>query len=97
MGMQSDALRDKPTSLDELFESSTWKIKNIWDGVKLEIAPGDGCPVVLNSFTHLDPDLPVLEVVLHRFKLTYFHYCMYVCMERERERERERDIQDVCV
>ncbi len=87
MGMQSDALRDKPTSLDELFESRTWKIKNIWDGVKLEIAPGDGCPVVLNSFTHLDPDLPVLEVVLHRFQLTYFHYCMYVCMERERERE----------
>uniref|UniRef100_A0A8C1LP76 Ral guanine nucleotide dissociation stimulator n=1 Tax=Cyprinus carpio TaxID=7962 RepID=A0A8C1LP76_CYPCA len=59
--MQSDALGVKPTSLDELFESSTWKIKNIWDGVKLEIAPGDGCPVVLNSFTHLDPDLPVLE------------------------------------
>uniref|UniRef100_A0A671PWY3 Ral guanine nucleotide dissociation stimulator-like n=1 Tax=Sinocyclocheilus anshuiensis TaxID=1608454 RepID=A0A671PWY3_9TELE len=61
MGMQSDALGVKPASLDELFESSTWKIKNIWDGVKLEIAPGDGCPVVLNSFTHLDPDLPVLE------------------------------------
>uniref|UniRef100_A0A672R6G9 Ral guanine nucleotide dissociation stimulator-like n=1 Tax=Sinocyclocheilus grahami TaxID=75366 RepID=A0A672R6G9_SINGR len=40
---------------------NTWKIKNIWDGVKLEIAAGDGCPVVLNSFTHLDPDLPVLE------------------------------------
>uniref|UniRef100_A0A672S2Y9 Ral guanine nucleotide dissociation stimulator-like n=1 Tax=Sinocyclocheilus grahami TaxID=75366 RepID=A0A672S2Y9_SINGR len=59
--MQSDALGVKPSSLDELFESSTWKIKNIWDGVKLEIAPGDGCPVVLNSFTHLDPDLPVLE------------------------------------
>lgn len=88
MGMQSDALGVKPTSLDELFESSTWKIKNIWDGVKLEIAPGDGCPVVLNSFTHLDPDLPVLEVVIHKFKLTYFHYCMdvcmYVCIERER-------------
>ncbi|KTF76460.1 hypothetical protein cypCar_00017215 [Cyprinus carpio] len=60
-GIQSDALGVKPTSLDELFESSTWKIKNIWDGVKLEIAAGDGCPVVLNSFTHLDPDLPVLE------------------------------------
>uniref|UniRef100_A0A9J8D9Y4 Ral guanine nucleotide dissociation stimulator n=1 Tax=Cyprinus carpio carpio TaxID=630221 RepID=A0A9J8D9Y4_CYPCA len=66
MGMQSDALGVKPTSLDELFESSTWKIKNIWDGVKLEIAPGDGCPVVLNSFTHLDPDLPVLELLLDR-------------------------------
>uniref|UniRef100_A0A673GKG2 Ral guanine nucleotide dissociation stimulator-like n=1 Tax=Sinocyclocheilus rhinocerous TaxID=307959 RepID=A0A673GKG2_9TELE len=60
-GIQSDALGVKPTSLDELFESSTWKIKNIWDGVKLEIAAGDGCSVVLNSFTHLDPDLPVLE------------------------------------
>lgn len=63
MGMQSDALGVKPTSLDELFESSTWRIKNIWDGVKLEIAAGDGCPVVLNSFTHLDPDLPMLEVI----------------------------------
>ncbi|XP_067269664.1 ral guanine nucleotide dissociation stimulator isoform X1 [Pseudorasbora parva] len=61
MGMQSDALGVKPTSLEDLFESSTWKIKNIWDGVKLEIAAGDGCPVVLNSFTHLDPDLPMLE------------------------------------
>ncbi|NP_001116789.1 uncharacterized protein LOC799483 [Danio rerio] len=61
MGIQSDALGVKPTSLDELFESSTWRIKNIWDGVKLEIAAGDGCPVVLNSFTHLDPDLPMLE------------------------------------
>lgn len=67
MGMQSDALGVKPTSLDELFESSTWRIKNIWDGVKLEIAAGDGCPVVLNSFTHLDPDLPMLEVI-QRFK-----------------------------
>lgn len=66
-GIQSDALGVKPTSLDELFESSTWRIKNIWDGVKLEIAAGDGCPVVLNSFTHLDPDLPMLEVI-HRFK-----------------------------
>lgn len=91
MGMQSDALGVKPTSLDELFESSTWKIKNIWDGVKLEIAPGDGCPVVLNSFTHLDPDLPVLEVI-HRFRLTYFHY---VCVERERERGRH--IHTMCV
>ncbi|XP_057212808.1 ral guanine nucleotide dissociation stimulator isoform X1 [Triplophysa rosa] len=61
MVMQSDTLGVKPSTLDELFDSSTWKIKNIWDGVKLEIAAGDGCPVVLNSYTHLDPDLPVLE------------------------------------
>ncbi|XP_056628925.1 ral guanine nucleotide dissociation stimulator isoform X1 [Triplophysa dalaica] len=61
MGMQSDTLGVKPSTLDELFDSSTWKIKNIWDGVKLEIAAGDDCPVVLNSYTHLDPDLPVLE------------------------------------
>jgi len=66
MGMHSDAVGVKP-SPDELFESSTWRIKNIWDGVKLEIAAGDGCPVVLNSFTHLDPDLPMLEVI-QRFK-----------------------------
>lgn len=66
MGIQSDV---RLTPMDELFDSSTWRIKNIWDGVKMEIASGDGCPVVLNSYTHLDPDLPVLEEVTHKFNL----------------------------
>ncbi|XP_033828225.1 ral guanine nucleotide dissociation stimulator-like isoform X1 [Periophthalmus magnuspinnatus] len=43
----------------EMFDSS-WKVRSIWDGVKLEVAE-DPSPVVLHSFTHLDPDLPLLE------------------------------------
>lgn len=70
MVIQSDTLGVNPSTLDDLFDSSTWKIKSIWDGVKLEIAAGDGCPVVLHSYTHLDPDLPVLEEVMHSFILT---------------------------
>uniref|UniRef100_A0A3B3ZJF9 Uncharacterized protein n=1 Tax=Periophthalmus magnuspinnatus TaxID=409849 RepID=A0A3B3ZJF9_9GOBI len=42
-----------------MFDSS-WKVRSIWDGVKLEVAE-DPSPVVLHSFTHLDPDLPLLE------------------------------------
>lgn len=44
----------------EMFDSS-WKVRSIWDGVKLEVAE-DPSPVVLHSFTHLDPDLPLCEV-----------------------------------
>ncbi|XP_039620242.1 ral guanine nucleotide dissociation stimulator-like isoform X2 [Polypterus senegalus] len=43
-----------------MFDSSAWKIRNIWDGVKLEVV-GESNPVVLHSFTQLDPDLPQLE------------------------------------
>lgn len=43
-----------------MFDSS-WKVRSIWDGVKLEVAD-DPSPVVLHSFTHLDPDLPLCEV-----------------------------------
>uniref|UniRef100_A0AAV2MUW5 Ral guanine nucleotide dissociation stimulator n=1 Tax=Knipowitschia caucasica TaxID=637954 RepID=A0AAV2MUW5_KNICA len=42
----------------EMFDSS-WKVRSIWDGVRLEVAH-DPSPVVLHSFTHLDPDLPLL-------------------------------------
>ncbi|KAK7933758.1 hypothetical protein WMY93_004654 [Mugilogobius chulae] len=42
-----------------MFDSS-WKVRSIWDGVRLEVAE-DPSPVVLHSFTHLDPDLPLLE------------------------------------
>uniref|UniRef100_A0A673XKD8 Ral guanine nucleotide dissociation stimulator n=1 Tax=Salmo trutta TaxID=8032 RepID=A0A673XKD8_SALTR len=50
----------KLCSPDVMFDASTWRIRNIWDGVKLEVA-GDASPVVLHSFTQLDPDLPQLE------------------------------------
>uniref|UniRef100_A0A7N8XE64 Ral guanine nucleotide dissociation stimulator n=1 Tax=Mastacembelus armatus TaxID=205130 RepID=A0A7N8XE64_9TELE len=42
-----------------MFDSS-WRVRNIWDGVRLEVVE-DPSPVVLHSFTHLDPDLPLLE------------------------------------
>lgn len=48
-------------SPDVMFDASTWRIRNIWDAVKLEVA-GNVSPVVLHSFTQLDPDLPLLEV-----------------------------------
>jgi len=44
----------------EMFDSS-WRVRSIWDGVRLELAEDRG-PVVLHSLTHLDPDLPLLEV-----------------------------------
>uniref|UniRef100_A0A7N9AR87 Ral guanine nucleotide dissociation stimulator n=1 Tax=Mastacembelus armatus TaxID=205130 RepID=A0A7N9AR87_9TELE len=48
-----------PGQLLEMFDSS-WRVRNIWDGVRLEVVE-DPSPVVLHSFTHLDPDLPLLE------------------------------------
>lgn len=57
---QTEAHSVKPGQLVEMFESS-WRVRSIWDGVKLEVAE-DRSPVVLHSFTHLDPDLPLLEV-----------------------------------
>lgn len=62
--MQSGAPSVKSGYLDEMFDAGTWRVRNIWDGVKLEVTE-DVSPVVLHSFTHLDPDLPVFEV---RFK-----------------------------
>ncbi|XP_066502006.1 LOW QUALITY PROTEIN: ral guanine nucleotide dissociation stimulator-like [Hoplias malabaricus] len=43
-----------------MFDGGAWRIRSIWDGVKLEVGEQTG-PVVLSSFTHLDPDLPLLE------------------------------------
>uniref|UniRef100_A0A8C8JG52 Ral guanine nucleotide dissociation stimulator-like n=1 Tax=Oncorhynchus tshawytscha TaxID=74940 RepID=A0A8C8JG52_ONCTS len=60
MGMYSDAQNIKSGFLDEMFDAGTWKVRNIWDGVKLEVGE-DESPVVLHSFTHLDPDLPLFE------------------------------------
>lgn len=36
--------------------------RSVWDAVRLEVGVPDSCPVVLHSFTQLDPDLPRLEV-----------------------------------
>uniref|UniRef100_A0AAR2KPM9 Ral guanine nucleotide dissociation stimulator n=1 Tax=Pygocentrus nattereri TaxID=42514 RepID=A0AAR2KPM9_PYGNA len=43
-----------------MFDGGAWRIRSIWDGVKLEVGEQTG-PVVLSSFTQLDPDLPLLE------------------------------------
>ncbi|KAK9522069.1 hypothetical protein VZT92_018559 [Zoarces viviparus] len=43
----------------EMFDSS-WRVRNIWDGVRMEVTE-DRSPVVLHSLTHLDPDLPLME------------------------------------
>uniref|UniRef100_A0AAQ5Z6M9 Ral guanine nucleotide dissociation stimulator n=1 Tax=Amphiprion ocellaris TaxID=80972 RepID=A0AAQ5Z6M9_AMPOC len=58
-GMQAEARSVKPGPLLDMFDSS-WRVRNIWDGVRLEVAE-DRSPVVLHSFTHLDPDLPLVE------------------------------------
>lgn len=59
-GMQTEARRVTPGPLLDMFDSS-WRVRSIWDGVRLEVVE-DRSPVVLHSFTHLDPDLPLLEV-----------------------------------
>ncbi|KAI4882886.1 hypothetical protein NFI96_013104 [Prochilodus magdalenae] len=43
-----------------MFDGGAWRIRSIWDGVKLEVGEQTG-PVVLSSFTQLDPDLPLVE------------------------------------
>uniref|UniRef100_A0A3Q2ZMZ4 Ral guanine nucleotide dissociation stimulator n=1 Tax=Kryptolebias marmoratus TaxID=37003 RepID=A0A3Q2ZMZ4_KRYMA len=58
-GTETEARSVRPGQLLEMFDSS-WKVRNIWDGVKLEVVD-DPSPVVLHSFTHLDPDLPLVE------------------------------------
>ncbi|XP_061119520.1 ral guanine nucleotide dissociation stimulator-like isoform X1 [Conger conger] len=60
IGMQSDAQSVRLGSADGMFDASAWRIRSIWDAVKLEVA-GDSSPVVLNSVTQLDPDLPQSE------------------------------------
>uniref|UniRef100_A0A4W3GJZ4 Ral guanine nucleotide dissociation stimulator n=1 Tax=Callorhinchus milii TaxID=7868 RepID=A0A4W3GJZ4_CALMI len=36
-------------------------MRNVWDNVRLEVAGSNRCPVLLSSFTQLDPDLPHSE------------------------------------
>ncbi|XP_032634935.1 ral guanine nucleotide dissociation stimulator isoform X2 [Chelonoidis abingdonii] len=47
-------------SPENMFESSR-RMRSLWDGVRLEVAGESSSPVVLHSFTQLDPDLPPLE------------------------------------
>ncbi|NXW86250.1 GNDS protein, partial [Alopecoenas beccarii] len=44
---------------ERMFEGSR-RARSLWGGVRLEVA-GESSPVVLHSFTQLDPDLPPLE------------------------------------
>ncbi|GCB62074.1 hypothetical protein scyTo_0009461 [Scyliorhinus torazame] len=43
----------------KMFDGSR-RARNIWDGVMLEVS-GQPSPVILHSFTQLDPDLPLTE------------------------------------
>ncbi|KAM5259461.1 ral guanine nucleotide dissociation stimulator isoform 3-T3 [Hipposideros larvatus] len=45
---------------EPLFPGSR-RSRSVWDAVRLEVGGPDNCPVVLHSFTQLDPDLPRLE------------------------------------
>ncbi|XP_075416685.1 ral guanine nucleotide dissociation stimulator isoform X2 [Tenrec ecaudatus] len=45
---------------ESLFPGSR-RSRSVWDAVRLELGVPDSCPVVLHSFTQLDPDLPRLE------------------------------------
>ncbi|XP_054440149.1 ral guanine nucleotide dissociation stimulator isoform X2 [Pteronotus mesoamericanus] len=45
---------------ETLFPGSR-RSRSVWDAVRLEVGGPDSCPVVLHSFTQLDPDLPRLE------------------------------------
>uniref|UniRef100_A0ABM5F6I9 Ral guanine nucleotide dissociation stimulator isoform X5 n=1 Tax=Pogona vitticeps TaxID=103695 RepID=A0ABM5F6I9_9SAUR len=47
-------------SPEKMFEGSR-RLRSLWDGVRLEVAAESSSPVVLHSFTQLDPDLPPLE------------------------------------
>ncbi|KAG8509439.1 LOW QUALITY PROTEIN: Ral guanine nucleotide dissociation stimulator [Galemys pyrenaicus] len=46
---------------EPLFPGSR-RSRSAWAAVRLELGGPDSCPVVLHSFTQLDPDLPRLEV-----------------------------------
>ncbi|NXQ33335.1 GNDS protein, partial [Alaudala cheleensis] len=48
-----------PAGPERMFEGCR-RARSLWGGVRLEVA-GDSSPVVLHSFTQLDPDLPPLE------------------------------------
>ncbi|KAK2508228.1 hypothetical protein MC885_007263, partial [Smutsia gigantea] len=50
-----------PTGGAEPLFPGSRRSRSVWDAVRLEVGGPDSCPVVLHSFTQLDPDLPRLE------------------------------------
>ncbi|XP_006834970.1 PREDICTED: ral guanine nucleotide dissociation stimulator [Chrysochloris asiatica] len=50
-----------PTGGAEPLFPGSRRSRSVWDAVRLELGVPDSCPVVLHSFTQLDPDLPRLE------------------------------------
>ncbi|NXC20536.1 GNDS protein, partial [Corythaeola cristata] len=50
-----------PAAAPERMFEGCRRARSLWGGVRLEVA-GESSPVVLHSFTQLDPDLPPLEV-----------------------------------
>lgn len=57
---------------ESLFPGSR-RSRSVWDAVRLEVGVPDSCPVVLHSFTQLDPDLPRLEVGERGWGWSCFH------------------------
>uniref|UniRef100_A0A4W3H1L1 Ral guanine nucleotide dissociation stimulator n=1 Tax=Callorhinchus milii TaxID=7868 RepID=A0A4W3H1L1_CALMI len=55
-----NAVQGSPAARHKLFDSSR-RMRNVWDNVRLEVAGSNRCPVLLSSFTQLDPDLPHSE------------------------------------
>lgn len=51
-----------PTGGAEPLFPGSRRSRSVWDAVRLEVGVPGSCPVVLHSFTQLDPDLPRLEV-----------------------------------
>ncbi|XP_073078314.1 ral guanine nucleotide dissociation stimulator isoform X10 [Manis javanica] len=50
-----------PTGGAEPLFPGSRRSRSVWDAVRLEVGVPGSCPVVLHSFTQLDPDLPRLE------------------------------------
>ncbi|XP_045052669.2 ral guanine nucleotide dissociation stimulator isoform X3 [Desmodus rotundus] len=50
-----------PAGAAETLFPGSRRSRSVWDAVRLEVGGPDSCPVVLHSFTQLDPDLPRLE------------------------------------
>ncbi|NXE46467.1 GNDS protein, partial [Casuarius casuarius] len=59
MGSRRRAAPHHAPGAERMFEGCR-RARSLWGGVRLEVA-GERSPVVLHSFTQLDPDLPPLE------------------------------------
>ncbi|XP_044120518.1 ral guanine nucleotide dissociation stimulator isoform X3 [Neovison vison] len=61
---------------EPLFPGSR-RSRSVWDAVRLEVGGPDSCPVVLHSFTQLDPDLPRLESCTQEIGEELLHGVIY--------------------